>query len=187
MASRFPSPAPARRGGPMMRRPRYVDPFSLLQREMNRLLEDVSRGSSDEGTADLPSVPRIDLQETDKEIRVTAELPGVNLDDLEVRLEDDVLILRGDKRIEREEDRQGLHLAERVYGQFQRSIPLPFAPDPDRVAARMENGILTVILPKPEQQQERARRINVQGGDGAGQSSQQRAGAQDEGKEQQGR
>ena len=153
MASRFLVPAASRRGGPMMRRTRFMDPFSMLHREMDRLIEDVVRTTGEEGATELIPVPRIDLQETDREVRITAELPGVGLDDLEVRLEDDVLILRGEKTIERDEDRQGLQVAERVYGQFQRAIPLPYAPEPDRVEARIENGVLTITLSKPDQQQ----------------------------------
>lgn len=150
------------------------DPFLSLHREMNRLFDDVLRGSG----APLPSqgqgqggasllMPHMDVTETEKDIRVTAELPGVTENDIEVTLEDDVLTIRGEKRFERQEEKENVHFTERSFGTFQRAVRLPFPADPEQVQARFENGVLTVTLPKT-QAQERTRRIQVQSGKQAG-------------------
>jgi HSP20 family protein len=110
----------------------------------------------------------MDLAETDKEIRITAELPGVSEQDVEVMLHDDVLTIRGEKKLEQKDEKEDYHFVERSYGRFQRSIRLPFPVDPEQVKARFENGVLTVTVPKSERQ-ERSRRIPVQGGAGEAQ------------------
>jgi HSP20 family protein len=91
-------------------------------------------------------------------LEVTAELPGVSQNDVD--LEGDVLTIRGEKRNERQ-DKQA-HVVERSYGSFQRSVQLPFAPDPEQVESSLEHGLLTVVLPK-KGQQEKARKIQVRG------------------------
>ena len=147
-----------------------VDPFALLQREMNRLFEDVLPDAGlTGGQAGGALVPRIEVSETEGEIRITAEMPGVAERDVEVTLDGDLLTIRGEKRLEREEERRDLHVTERAYGTFQRSLRLPFAADPEQVQARFEGGVLTTVLPKTQAQQ-RSRRVQVQGqGDAASQ------------------
>lgn len=151
---------------PMDRRP-ASDPFLDLHREVNRLFDDMFRssgGSSYGGTFGGMMTPRIDVVETDNELRIAAELPGVSQDDVEVMLEDDVLTLRGEKRSAHEEGEGSRHITERSYGRFERSLQLPFRPDEGQVRAAFEHGVLTVTLPKPAQAPERARRIEVRGG-----------------------
>src|SRR5579885_2725591 len=108
--------------------PRGQDPFFALHREVNRLFDDFWRDFS------LPSLgsfgalgrsawPHVDIAETDKEIRVTAELPGLEEKDVELTLTDTLLTLRGEKKSETENG-EGVHLTERVYGTFERTIPL---------------------------------------------------------------
>ena len=153
-----------------------ADPFLALHREMNRLFDDVLRGGGvapstggqGPGGGGTPLLaPQMDVSETDDEVRLQAELPGVAEQDIEVSLDEDVLTIRAEKKQERREERQGMHFSERAYGTFQRSLRLPFRIDPDQVRARFENGVLSVTLPKPRPpQQERARRIQVQGGGG---------------------
>jgi HSP20 family protein len=82
--------------------------------------------------------PSIDVTETDKEVRIRAELPRVDEKEVEVSLHDDLLTLRAEKRQERKEEREGVHFSERAFGTFQRSLRLPFDADPDQVQARME-------------------------------------------------
>ena len=110
----------------------------------------------------------MNVSETDKEIRITAELPGVTEQDIEVSLDDDVLTIRGEKKFERKDDKENFHFVERSYGTFQRSLRLPYAVDSEQVQASFENGILTVTVPKTERQ-ERSRRIQVQGRGSTGQ------------------
>ena len=113
----------------------------------------------------------MNVSETENEIRITAELPGVTQQDIDVSLDDDVLTIRGDKKFERTDDKENFHFVERSYGTFQRSLRVPFPVDPEQVQARFENGVLTVTLPKTGQQ-ERSRRIQVQGRSSGSQASQ---------------
>lgn len=168
------------------------DPFLSLHREMNRLFDDVFRGASlpaatgSQGQGDVGNFinASMNVSETDKEIRITAELPGVSEQDIDVSLDDDVLTIRGEKKFERKDNKENFHFVERSYGTFQRSLRLPYAVDAEQVQASFENGVLTVMLPKTERQ-ERSRRIQVQGrgaadqGAGSG-TGQQRTGTSGE-------
>jgi HSP20 family protein len=148
-----------------------ADPFLTLHREMNRLFDDVMRGggvaTGGQGSSEsgVLLAPQMDVTETDKEVRIKAELPGVTDNDVQVSLDENVLTIRAEKRQERRDEREGVHFSERTFGTFQRSLRLPFQVNPDQVRARFENGVLTVTLPKA-QPQERSRRIQVQGGGG---------------------
>ena len=156
-------------GGVGERRVGSDPPFLSLHSEMNRLFDDVLRGSfgvpSREGQGGQGGtlMPHIDVSETDKELKICAELPGVTENDVEVTLNDDVLTIRGEKTLERTNEQENYHFVERSYGTFQRSLRVPYPVEPDQVQARFEHGVLTVTLPKAEQQQ-RSRRIQVQAG-----------------------
>jgi HSP20 family protein len=145
-----------------------ANPFQLLQREMNRLFNDAWSGdyglSISEGTNGDTAflMPRMELREGDKEVRLIAELPGVTEKDIDVSLDDDVLTIRGEKRAERREERENTHFTERAFGTFQRSMRLPYRVEPNQVKASFANGILTVTVPK-NKTQEKARKIPVQG------------------------
>ena len=151
------------------------DPFLSLHREMNRLFDDVFRGASrptasvSQGQGDVGTFVNasMNVSETDKEIRITAELPGVTEQDINVSLDDDVLTIRGEKKFERKDDKENFHFVERSYGTFQRSLRLPYAVESEQVRASFENGILTVTVPKTGRQ-ERSRRIQVEGRGAAG-------------------
>ena len=144
------------------------DPFLTLHREMNRLFDDVLRGGAmpaggqSGSQGGLLLAPQMDVSETEKELRIQVELPGVSEKDIDLSLDGDVLTIRAEKRQERKEERDGIHISERSFGTFQRSLRLPFQINPDQVQARFENGVLSVTLPKT-QPQERSRRIQVQG------------------------
>jgi HSP20 family protein len=147
------------------------DPFLSLHRDMNRLFDDMWRGrgtAQAEGGA-LPSVQaNMNVSETDKEVRVSAELPGVSEKDIDVSLHDDLLTIRGEKRFEEErgDEKENYHFVERSYGSFQRSLRLPFKADASQVQASFHNGVLTVTVPKSSQQQT-AHRIQIQAGPSA--------------------
>lgn len=155
MTSRFLTPfQPASRGLA------GTDLFSELHREMNRLLEDFAGGGAP-GQGLQMAVPRLDVRETEQEICVCAELPGVKPDAVEVRVDGNLLTLRGEKRDESRQKQEDYHVMERSFGRFQRSLQLPYAPDPDQVRAEFAHGVLTVHLPK-QPQQARSRRVEIQ-------------------------
>jgi HSP20 family protein len=141
-----------------------VSPFLTLHREMNRLFDDVfSRfdGTMPSLLGRMPSWPSIEAVETDKDVRVSAELPGMGEKDIEVLVDDDVLTIRGEKKAETEDKER--RFSERYYGRFERVIPLPFAVEEDKVVASFNNGVLSVTLPKSAKAQEKAKRIPVNG------------------------
>jgi len=108
-----------------------------------------------------PAAPKIDVTETDNEIQVTAEMPGIDQNDVEVLLEDQRLIIRGEKKEEREDRDRNYHVRERMHGAFSRSLPLPFSPDPNQVKAEFRNGVMTIVIPKPQEVKQKQRRIEV--------------------------
>jgi HSP20 family protein len=144
------------------------DPFLSLHRDINRLFDETLRGPAPSQTAQqgaaMISAP-VNVAETQDEYRVTAELPGLSSEDVEVLLDEDVLTIRGERRFERRDDKESYHLIECSYGTVQRSLRLPAPVDAQQVQANFENGLLRITLPKSKAQ-ERARRIEVQGGAG---------------------
>ena len=159
---------------PSRARPRGLtgfNPLMSLNRDINRLFDDFIKPSAlptmaDPAVATALITPQLNVSETDTEIRVAAELPGVDLDDLEVDVMDDMLVIRGEKRLERSDEDENFHFVECAYGSFQRTVQLPFAADPDQVQANFKNGVLSITVPKSDQQQ-RVHRIDVQPGSGA--------------------
>jgi HSP20 family protein len=142
------------------------NPFLSLHREVNRLFDDVFRGfemPSGFGRSGMSiGWPNVELSDADKELRISAELPGLEERDVEVVLEDGVLTLRGEKKSETEDkDRQ---FSERVYGRFERRIAVGSEIEQDKVKAAFKNGILTVTLPKTEKARSNAKRIAINGG-----------------------
>jgi HSP20 family protein len=105
--------------------------------------------------------PRVDVSETDEEFRVTAELPGLDEGDFEVSLEEDVLTIKGEKKVEEEEERKGYTHVETSRGSFHRAFRLPLEVDPESVTASYKQGVLTVTLPKPPEAQRQPRVIPV--------------------------
>lgn len=141
------------------------DPFVSLHREVNRLFDDAFRSFGARLPAFSPSFaatwPSVEISDTDKEVRVTAEIPGLDESDIEVLLDNGALKLKGEKRSETEDkDRQ---FSERFYGRFDRLIPLGYEVEEDKVNAAFKNGVLTVTLPKTERAQAKAKRIAING------------------------
>jgi HSP20 family protein len=92
--------------------------------------------------------PRVDVEETDKEILVKVDLPGVDPKDVDISVSEGALILKGDRKEEREDKKKNYHRVERLVGQFYRELPLPPAADPERITAASANGVITVMIPK---------------------------------------
>ena len=126
---------------------RDANPFVSLQQEVERLFDDFARGFPAFGSAGL--VPSMDVTETDKEIELAVELPGLEEKDVQINLADNVLTIRGEKKAEKEEKDKNYRLLERSYGSFTRSVELPASIDPDKIKATITNGVLTVKVPKP--------------------------------------
>ena len=124
-------------------------------RRMDRLFNDVFSGFSFSDTATANGsamwMPSVDILETKDALKVVAELPGVAPDQVKLTVEQGVLTLRGEKAQQFEETTEELHRYERSYGAFQRSFRLPATVDADRIDAKLENGVLTVLLPKAEE------------------------------------
>src|SRR3977135_433517 len=101
--------------------------FGSLQREIDRLFDDFTRSLGMYGTQGLNLVPSVDVTEDDKQIEIAVELPGLERKDVEISVEDDLLTIRGEKKIESEQkdDKTNVHLAERSYGMFYRVLQLP--------------------------------------------------------------
>lgn len=138
------------------------DDIFNMRRQFDRLLEG-QLGSGDQiGSAWLPPV---DVRESGDELRVQVEIPGIAPDDVEVRVENGVLTVSGEKKSEIQdgENGAGYHLVERRYGRFERSFTLPRTVDADRVTAVFTNGVLTLTLPKAESA--KPRRVEITGGE----------------------
>jgi HSP20 family protein len=146
---------------------RYIDPFSAMRAEMDRVFESfLGRGSgrfpalarAEESGAVVPS---IDVRETETELVIEAELPGLDEKDVSVTLNNGVLTLKGEKKSEREEKKDDYHLTERSYGSFQRSFQVADTIDADKVKANFEKGVLKVMLPKRPEAVKAEKRIPI--------------------------
>ncbi|UUP16036.1 Hsp20/alpha crystallin family protein [Nitratireductor thuwali] len=141
------------------------NPFLSLHREVNRLFDDAFRGFDSRlpASARFPSFdvgwPNVEVSETEKHVKITAEVPGMEEKDVELLLDNGVLTLRGEKRVEDED--QEKQFSERYYGRFERRIPIGYEVDEDKVDARYKNGVLTVTLPKTEKAQSQVKRIAI--------------------------
>jgi HSP20 family protein len=139
------------------------NPLVALQRDMNRAFEGFwNRFERPFGALGSPeAAPRADVVETDAGVEVTVELPGLEEKDIEVALSDDVLTVKGEKKLERKEEKKGYYMSERSYGAVFRSIPLPPGVDSDKAEATFRNGVLTVRLPQRPDAREKVRKIAV--------------------------
>jgi HSP20 family protein len=124
-----------------------TDPFTVMQREIDRVFEDFTRDWPTHRTRGL--TPRTDVVESDKVIEITTEIPGLEEKDVEVNFADGVLTISGEKRAEKEEKDKNYRLFERSYGSFARSLELPEGVDPDAITASISNGVLKVTVPRP--------------------------------------
>ena len=128
-------------------------PFPTFQQEMNRLFDDFFGRSALEPFGAFRQgwnafSPQVDVAETDSEIVVSAELPGLDDEDIEVSLARGLLTISGEKKQEKEKKGRNYYHVERSYGSFQRSVPLPSEVDAGKVDAVFKNGVLTITLPK---------------------------------------
>jgi HSP20 family protein len=139
------------------------DPFTALRREMDRLFDSFGRdvGWPAEGGRAAAMTPSIDVSESEGELKIDVDLPGVEEKDVDVAISDNVLTIKGEKKAEKEEKKKDFHLVERSYGPFSRSLTLPFAVDPDQAKATFKNGVLSISLLKPPEVQAKAKKIAI--------------------------
>ncbi|NJN99424.1 MAG: Hsp20/alpha crystallin family protein [Anaerolineales bacterium] len=147
---------------------RHDDPFTGFRDEMDRLFDDFfGRGFGltpfEGGAMDHFGTfnPQVDVTENDKEVKITAELPGLSEQDVEVSLSNDVLTISGEKKHEKEDKGDNYYRMERSYGSFQRTIPLPAEVQSDKVDASFKNGVLTITLPKSPQATQNRKKIAI--------------------------
>ena len=151
-----------------------TDPWRVLRNEMDRLFDRFSSGFG------MPSVRRMfdwepgfretsfgfsapvaDVSEDDKAYKICAELPGLEAEDVDISINNDTLIIKGEKRQEQERKEQNYHMTERSYGSFQRAFTLPDGVDRDKITADLKQGVLTLTLPKSAEAQKPVKKIEV--------------------------
>ncbi|MHB8053881.1 MAG: Hsp20/alpha crystallin family protein [Candidatus Aminicenantales bacterium] len=131
------------------------DPFRdvvTLREKMNRLFEDsLAQKGEDKDLMTSNWAPAVDIYETANELVLTAEVPGIEEKDIEIKVEDNTLTLKGERKFEKETKEENFHRIERSYGSFFRAFSLPNSVDPDRIQAEHDNGVLRVIMPKRQE------------------------------------
>ena len=151
----------ARKNGAPEAKTEESNPIAALQRDMNRLFENFW---SRMGDLDWPwggGEAKSDVVETKDAVEVSIELPGMDMKDVEVTVTDDMLTVKGEKKIERQEEKKGYYLSERSYGAIYRTIPLPPGVDGEKAEASFKNGVLTIRLPQTPEAQAKVKRIEV--------------------------
>lgn len=135
--------------------------FSIVQEQMNRLFGDaLFRGRSDD-SALTSWAPPVDIYETPEELVVTADLPGVNEKDFDVRVENNTLTIRGERKFEKTVSEDNYLRTERSYGSFSRSLSLPNTVNPDAIRAEYRGGVLTIRMPKREESKPKQIKVSV--------------------------
>ncbi|MFP1644919.1 Hsp20/alpha crystallin family protein [Pontitalea aquivivens] len=154
----------------------HWDPFAAMRQQFDRMMQDFDwsdfrfphRSAAGEAPRGLFAgaarpMPAVDLVERDGAYELQAELPGMSRENIEVKLSDGMMTIRGEKTAETVKDDENIHLRERSYGVFQRSFRLPAGVDADKVSASFDRGVLTVILPKTVESRQKARKVDIAG------------------------
>jgi HSP20 family protein len=164
---------PAQPEKPRSRVPQQWEPFERFRHEMDRLFDDFAGGfgrgslfgsSGRRGETTLAGAPAVDLAETDKAYEITAELPGMDEKNIEVKLAMGVLSIKGEKQEEKEEKDKNYYRRERSFGSFERSFHVPDNVDAEKIQASFKNGVLSVMLPKTAEAQKGPKKIDVKTG-----------------------
>jgi len=141
------------------------DPFrelNLITSRMNRLVQDTyGQGSTEENLTTSSFVPPVDIYEDEHNITLKIEVPGIEQKDMDVRMENNTLTVRGERKFEKEEKEENFHRVERRYGSFYRAFTLPNTVDPDSVSADYDNGLLKIKLAKKAEAKPKQIKVNV--------------------------
>jgi len=142
---------------------RFEQGFPLTaQNQFERFLREAFSPVTGEGEVSTRTwAPPVDIYENGDNLVLKAELPGFNPDDVEIRVEDNTLYLKGERKFEKEVKEQSYHRVERSYGAFTRTFSLPNSVDADKVAANFKDGVLTLTMPKKEEAKPKTIKINV--------------------------
>lgn len=152
----------------------WASPFAL----MRRMQDEMDRWFGGPGTtrnwvpspdSQLDWAPAVDVFQRGSELVVRADLPGISKDDVDVEVNEDSLTIRGERRYEREEEREGVYRSERSYGSFVRVVPLPEGTITDSAKASFKDGVLEIVMQAPGREVKRGRRIEI--GEGASNAS----------------
>lgn len=145
--------------------------FNKLRHEMNRMFDDFSSGFTFGRTPSFKLLepladfhPKVNMQDAEKEVVVTAELPGVDMKDIEVSVTDSQLTIKGEKHEEKEESKKGYYRMERSYGSFYRKLPLPCEVNKENISATYKNGVLNISLPKTEKAIKEEKKVAISAG-----------------------
>ena len=143
-------------------RSQELDPFRLIRREMENVFRtfDQNSPSPDIGAG----APAISVAETNDAFEVTAELPGVDEKDIKVSLDDNQLVISGEKKVESTKEEKEWHVEERSYGSFYRSMSLPFEPEAGAVEAHFDKGVLHLTIKKPAKAVKTTKTIDIKTG-----------------------
>jgi HSP20 family protein len=155
--------APTRRAVPALT-DSLIEPLSRLRNEVDRLFDDFpARWPSFQFGRFAPSMlmPAAEMTETEKAYKLSVEVPGMDAGDIEVSVEDNMLVVSGEKKEEREEKEKGYSYSERSYGAFERRIELPSGVDPDKIKAEVRNGVLRITLAKDQKAAASKRRVEI--------------------------
>lgn len=145
-------------------------PFTFMRRfseQMDRLFEDFGMGGFGGELGRLSSLrgslwaPQVEVFERGKQLVVRADLPGLTKDDIDVNITDDEIVLKGERRQESEENKEGYYRSERSYGSFYRSIPLPEGVNAEEATATFRDGVLEITMPAPEHAERRSKRLEI--------------------------
>jgi len=143
-----------------------MDDFGRMTRDMDRMFG-LTRGGGQQlggqegGVSSALWRPMIDVKETDKEVMVHADLPGIKKEDINIELNDNVLTISGERKYEKKEENERFHRSERSYGKFVRSMQVPEGIKEQDIKAKFDNGVLELSFPKPAEQKKEAKRITI--------------------------
>jgi HSP20 family protein len=138
-------------------------PLQDLKKEMDRIWQEFfGKELLTERWEGISWAPAVDVSETDDKVIVKVDVPGVNPEDMEISLMENVLVIKGEKKREEEEKKENFYRVERFYGSFMRSIPIPCEVEEDKIEATYKDGVLKIILPKKPEEKKKVIKINVE-------------------------
>jgi HSP20 family protein len=153
--------APVTRTQPADFTEQLIEPFTQLRTEVDRLFESFPFRLPSLKLGRFATAPALEMSETNKAYKITAELPGIDPNEVEVTFDDGILRIAGEKKEEREENERGYRLSERSYGAFERAVSLPSAANPDKIDAKFKNGVLSITIAKDGEEKQNVRKIKI--------------------------